>query len=273
MPDDTIRYQFYPTLLDAYYRYTHTSLDDYFYRDELGAWHRNYNEQEGTYLVDEATMRANLLEDLIDTINRVDGEPSEAADKGTAFNEIIDCIVDGVPSTRPDVTLKSTPETIEADIHDFHFSFDRNLCCQVGKAFKGSLTQLRTEAVMPTAYGNVLLYGYIDSLLRDRVIDIKTTKRYDFGNYKHYMQRHVYPWCLTTSGEAKDISAFEFFVVKLSGGTPSSPLIRGEVYKEVYDYDHKQSTEVIRQSCERFIEFLNEHKHLITDKKIFNEHD
>ena len=83
------------------------------------------------------------------------------------------------------------------------------------------------------------------------------------------MQRYVYPYCLTESGECKDIKAFEFTVVKLSGGGPRSPLITGEMYKEVYDYDHEKAKEVIRQNCERFIEFLEEHRNEITDKKIF----
>ena len=45
------------------------------------------------------------------------------------------------------------------------------------------------SAVIPTRYGDVELYGYIDELVRDTVYDIKTTSKYDFGKYEHGWQR------------------------------------------------------------------------------------
>ena len=117
----------------------------------------------------------------------------------------------------------------------------------------------------------VNLYGWIDELCKDVVKDIKTTKRYEFGNYAHYWQRHVYPYCLIESGDSKAIKGFEFTVVKWTGGTKSNPLLSGEMYKEFYTYDHCESSALIRQECERFVEWLEQNRDKITNKKIFNE--
>lgn len=38
------------------------------------------------------------------------------------------------------------------------------------------------SAVIPTRYGDVELYGYIDELVRDTVYDIKTTSKYDLAS-------------------------------------------------------------------------------------------
>jgi hypothetical protein len=43
------------------------------------------------------------------------------------------------------------------------------------------------------------------------------------------------------------------------------------MYKEYYTYDHCESSALIRQECERFIEWLEVNKDKITDKKIFGE--
>lgn len=312
------KYAFYPTLLDAFTKYLTTSAEDFFYQDEEGKWHKNYSETEGTFHFSQDEVDALLLQELLDKINRKPFEPSEAADKGTIFNEIVDCIiakrdtqnndyfiasansfdefakktfgavvtyVDGKPHIvvedglgeilQPyyDLVSKLGKPFIYGSIDGFEFYFDKQLCKSMAEYFDGALSQHYTTATIDTAYGVVKLYGYIDELIRDKVYDIKTTKSYTFGNYQKYWQRHVYPYCLIESGDCTDVKAFEFSVVLLKGGGPRSPLITGDFYKEIYDYNHAQSTEIIRQQCERFIEFLEEHRSEITDTKIFGLSD
>lgn len=324
-------YCFYPTLLDGFTRYATTTTEDYFYQDLEGKWHKNYNESEGTFHFSQEEVDTLLLQELLDKVNRVDGVPSEAASKGTIFNEIVDCIIGhkhpaskdvfiasamnfnefaykvfGVPALyaveratgniispngevianegdlpgdeilKPysEIVAKIGKPFIYGAIDGFEFYFDPNLCRKGAAYFQGALSQYYTTATIDTAYGVVRLYGYIDELIRDKVFDIKTTsKTYTFGKYQKYWQRHVYPYCLIESGDCTDIKAFEFSVFHLKGGNANSPLITGDFYREVYDYDHEQSTEMIRQQCERFIEFLEEHRNEITDTKIFGQSD
>lgn len=304
------KYAFYPTLLDGFTKYLTTDAADAFYQGEDGKWHRNYNEEEGTFHYSQEEVDALLLQELLDKINRKPYEPSEAADKGTIFNEIVDCIIAGRGTKKPDYCIASAsslneffkkvwgttrietqddgeplvPEElmdylptlgridrpfIYGAIHDFEFYFDKQLCVDAAEYFRGALSQHFTTATIDTCYGTVKLYGYIDELMQNVIKDIKTTKSYTFGNYKHYWQRHVYPYCCIESGDCTEIKAFEFSVFQLKGGSSRTPLITGDFYREVYDYDHAQSTDLIRQHCERFIEFLEEHRHEITDKKIF----
>lgn len=307
------KYAFYPTLLDGFTRMLSTNAEDYFYQDDDGKWHKNYNESDGTMHYSQEEVDALLEQELLDKINRKPFEPSEAASKGTIFNEIVDCIIDRRNTKEKDYCIASakdfaefalkaygavivndengTPKVLNEDglgllepyyetikkigkpfiyggIDGFEFYFDRQLCLDAAKYFDCALTQYYTSANIDTCYGRVKLYGYIDELVKDKVYDIKTTKSYTFGNYKNYWQRHVYPYCLIESKDCTDIKAFEFSVFKLNGGGVRNPLITADFYREVYDYNHEQSTEIIRQQCERFIEFIEAHRDKITDKKI-----
>ena len=275
-----IDYCIYPTLLDAWWKFQNTKLEEFFYQDEQGGWHLNYNESDGTYRYSQEEMDAMLEQELIDKINRVPTEPSEAASKGTIFNEIVDCIIERRGTHHEGWTIESRPDEsgrpqriIHATIDGFEFDFDAYWCKQVAQYFAGALPQYYIEALLPCRYGNVKLYGWIDELCKDVVKDIKTTKRYEFGNYAHYWQRHVYPYCLIESGDSKAIKGFEFTVIKWTGGTKYNPVISGEMYKEYYTYDHCESSALIRQECERFIEWLEINKDKITNKKIFGGTD
>ncbi len=271
-------YKFPPSTLDAFQNY----LDcEQLYERFFG----QSEEPSQTF----AEYEREQFKTLIDKINRVPFESADA-DRGTVFNEIIDCMILGQGSTREDVTLHSFPlREVTEDVADAYiewtkgiqrpciygrkgsnmFFFDISLCREVAEYFRGGLPQLSIEAGLETRYGPVLLYGYPDYVREDKVYDLKTTKRYEFGKYAKYWQRHAYPYILTASGKCKDISSFEFTAVQMRGGTARSPLLTGDVYREVYDYDHGQSEKALRSICEQFAEFLEANRHLITDKKIF----
>lgn len=282
-----VDYKIYPSILDKFQSFVDLSAEDYFYQDEQGSWHKNYNDSTGEYHYSEAEVYELSKNELIDAINRV-RTVSEAASKGTAFNELVDAMITKKKSEvvetkkvyydvngnflRSDMPLN--PQIfklagVEAKLEGFEFIFDIDLIKEAAEYFKGSLNQVYTSAILETAYGKVELYGYIDELRHNKVYDLKTTKKYDFGKYSKYWQRHVYPYCLIESGECTDIESFEFTCFQLSGGTEKNKLIKGKKYPEVYNYSHEQSKALIKAHCERFIEFLNENRNLITDKKIF----
>lgn len=293
-------YKFYPTLLDKFQTFLDTTAEDYFYQDEDGKWHKNYSEAEDAFHYSQEEVDALLKQELLDAINRVPHEPSEPASKGTALNEIVDCIIHNRKSDNKNVLIKSlkgidvkrefgcTDEVgkpvyydywfehikvpcIFAEIDGFSFYFDKDFCKSIAEYFKGSLSQVFTSATIDTEFGEVELYGYIDELRENKVFDLKTTSRYEFGKYSKYWQRHIYPYTLIESGACTEINSFEFTAYVLKGGTSRTPLITGVQYAEVYQYNHEQSKMLLKNICERFCQFLEDNRELITNKKIFNE--
>lgn len=293
-------YRFYPTLLDKFQTFLDTTAEDYFYQDEDGKWHKNYSEAEDAFHYSQEEVDALLKQELLDAINRVPHEPSEPASKGTALNEIVDCIIHNRKSDNKNVLIKSlkgidvkrefgcTDEVgkpvyydywfehikvpcIFAEIDGFSFYFDKDFCKSIAEYFKGSLSQVFTSATIDTEFGEVELYGYIDELRENKVFDLKTTSRYEFGKYSKYWQRYIYPYTLIESGACTEINSFEFTAYVLKGGTSRTPLITGVQYAEVYQYNHEQSKMLLKNICERFCQFLEDNRDLITNKKIFNE--
>ena len=293
-------YRFYPTLLDKFQTFLDTTVEDYFYQDEDGKWHKNYSESEDAFHYSQEEVDALLKQELLDAINRVPHEPSEPASKGTALNEIVDCIIHNRKSDNKNILIKSlkgidvkrefgcTDEVgkpvyydywfehikvpcIFAEIDGFSFYFDKDFCKSIAEYFKGSLSQVFTSATIDTEFGEVELYGYIDELRENKVFDLKTTSRYEFGKYSKYWQRHIYPYTLIESGACTEINSFEFTAYVLRGGTSRTPLITGVQYAEVYQYNHEQSKMLLKNICERFCQFLEDNRDLITNKKIFNE--
>jgi hypothetical protein len=266
-------YKIYPSLLDTFEKYLRAE------EEVESFW--NIDNETGEYKRSPEEIEADLKQKLLDAINRVPFE-SEAADKGTAFNAIIDCYVHNkkhVPDDRNPYTIIGDEETniiqVSFPATDIaparHFLFDRAWCIEQSRYFLGSISQLFVSAILPTKYGDVELYGFIDELKRDIVYDIKSTSKYEFGKYEHGWQRHVYPYCLITSGQMENVKAFEYTAYQLKGGTSRTPLISGTQYPEYYTYNHKQTVKLLTNHVERFIEFLEANKELITDKKIFGE--
>lgn len=171
-----ISYKLYPTLLDSYQNY----IDS----DKI---YQKYYAFSDNPPCNEDEFREQQLQSLIDRINRVPFD-SEKADRGTCFGEIIDCMVENRKSETVQVekiykviregacdeTGKplyydevQTNEVIglKATYNNRVFTFPISLCREFAGYFKGALTQQRVEAILPTAYGNVLVYGVIDELM------------------------------------------------------------------------------------------------------------
>ena len=268
-----LRYRIYPSLLDKF--------EDYLRADEEAESYFNVDRDTGEYKRSPEEIEAELKQSLIDAINRVPFS-SEAADKGTAFNALIDSMIHRekhIPSEREPYQIIGDKETnivqvtfSETDLAPMrNFLFDRKWVIEESEYFAGCISQLYVSATLPTRYGDVELYGYIDELRKDVVYDIKTTSKYEFGKYEHKWQRHVYPYCLIASGQMESVSAFEYTAYQLKGGTSRTPLISGTRYPEYYTYDHGKTVTLLTAHVERFIEFLEANRGLITDKKIFAE--
>ena len=248
-----VAYKFYPSLLDRFQSLLDTSL--YFESD------MNWDDKAGDYRRSEEDIAHEREVDLLNAVNRVPRPPIEAADLGTCFNNVVDYLVAGVP-------LSCDP-SVRMEMDGFTFDYDGGLCRDVATMLGGSVSQCFTQAVLPTRYGGVLLYGYPDYWCADgSVVDLKTTSRYTWPKYDRHWQRWVYPWCLREQRDAK-VDWFSFLVVKWKKPTKAEPYYRGDIYKEDYAYDHTDATRRLQAVCERFVEWLEAHREMITDTKIF----
>lgn len=248
-----VKYKFYATLLDGY--------QDYLRSAEIYQQYWGFSENPAKT---EEEFEAEQQQGLIDRINRVPFD-SEAADKGTAFNEVVDCLILGSNTNREDMKIVSDKENgiINVNFKDRSFSFPISVCMEFANYYKGAIPQVYTEGIVQTRYGNVLVYGYIDELLPDKVADIKTTGMYSVGKFLHHWQHIVYPYTLQQEGN--DISDFEYNIAVF----PKTE--RGEIktYTESYSFVPGRDIPKLRAHCERLIEFIELKRGMITDKKIF----
>lgn len=272
------KYRIYPSLLIAYQNlldYEQVAEEDWNKVSQAAHDRGEFLDRDiGDYKLTPDEMYLKLEAELLDSINRVDGRYGEAAEKGTAFNEIVDCLIEHRKSSREDCKIYSTnnvcgQRVIRAEIKGFTFDFDIQLCKEVAEYFSGSLTQYEAKATMQTCYGPVLLYGYIDEWVASIISDIKTTGNYTFGKFEKGWQRHVYPWCVIESGMTTCVDHFEYLIVEWANQRKGEPLKAKGIYRETYNYDHAESGMKIRDMLESIIPWLESRREFIQDKKIF----
>ena len=248
-----LKYLFYATLLDKFQGYLNSSE---IYNKYWGfAEEPEFTEEE---------FGEKQLKSLIDTINRVPFD-SEAADQGTVFNEIVDCLILNQKSEKMEIWSDKDANMIAATYNERTFAFPIPLCREFADYYKGAVPQVLTEAILPTKYGDVKLYGYIDELMPTVVHDLKTTKSYTAGDFKRHWQHLVYPYCLNANGN--NVTDFEYNIAEINRTK------YGVNYKTLTEYfAYNAETDIPRLTAhvEGFIEFIEANRNLITDKKIFN---
>jgi hypothetical protein len=248
-------YNLYATLLDSFSGYLNS---DVIYQKYWG-WSENPPHTEEEF-------RELQFRELINRINRVPFD-SEKADRGTVFNEIIDCMVENRKSDTVSIEkIKNDSGQLIALCGSYNnrvFTFPISLCREFAEYFKGALTQQRVEAVLPTLYGDVLVYGIIDELMPASIHDIKTTESYSAFKFRNNFQHLVYPYCLMQNGS--DVRLFEYNVVEFNKNTGCP----AGTFTETYVFNPGRDIPILTEHCEHFIQFLEENRNRITDKKIF----
>lgn len=241
------KYRIYPSLLDRFneYRYIDAAIEK--------PWNADKTPSD---------VEAEIERGLLDAINRVPSE-SEAAERGTCFNNLVDAALAGMMTISSNAADKTGTELIRIDHKSrmgtaYIFDFPVKIVKEFVDYFRGAASQVFCSGTLETQYGDVELYGYIDELIQDTVFDIKTTSRYEFGKFRMAWQKDVYPFCLDQMGCR--IRGFEYTVTDFRN-----------TYQEWYDFHYDDSRQRLREHCERFIEFLEARREQITDKKIFNQ--
>ena len=174
------KYRFYATILDAFNDYIHSDV----------IWQKYWGWSENPPHTPEE-FHEQQFQELIDCINRKPFD-NEKADRGTCFNELVDALIE---NRKPkDIIVERTADDLsyQATYNNRVFTFPISVCREFANYFKGALTQQRVEAILPTAFGNVLVYGNIDELMPTTVHDIKTTGSYSVGKFKTHFQHLVY---------------------------------------------------------------------------------
>ena len=164
-----LRFRFYASLLDAFQQYLDSDI----------IWEKYWGYSETPPHTPEE-FRKQQFQSLIDRINRVHYE-NEAVDRGTAFNEVIDCMVEnrGTDKVKVEKLLNNgIVAALNATYNNRTFCFPMPLVREVSDYYKGALTQQYVQAVLPTMFGDVLVYGFIDYVLPFLICDLKTTGRY-----------------------------------------------------------------------------------------------
>lgn len=272
--EEKVAYRFYATLLDGF--------QDYIDSDKIYEKYWGYSDNPPNT---PEEFKQKQFQSFIDRINRVPFD-SEAADKGTAFNEVIDCMIEHRKSDKVDVRYEYEAKVIgqvdncdpderwaeveytgkiiglNAYYNNRAFYFDINLCREFANYYKGALTQQFVKAIVPTRYGNVEVYGYEDELMPQSIHDIKTTSSYSVGKFKDHWQHIVYPYCHMKNGE--DIRLFEYNIAEFG------KYGKWATYTETYMFNPERDVPKLINHCEELIEFLMENRDLITDRKIFN---
>ncbi|CCH54052.1 hypothetical protein BN8_03192 [Fibrisoma limi BUZ 3] len=98
---------------------------------------------------------------------------------------------------------------------------------------------------------DVLFYGYVDLIGKFKAVDIKTTASYQANRYVHNHQ-NLYLHALKRRG----IKLMEYVITDFT-----------DVYVESYALTHPIEKQI--EEIRLFKAFLEEHRSLITDKKIF----
>ncbi len=127
--------------------------------------------------------------------------------------------------------------------------FDPDIINRVRKLLPRPIVD--TQVYCQWEIDDVLFYGYVDLIGKFKAVDLKTTASYQSGRYVHNHQ-NLYLHALKRKG----IKLMEYVITDFS-----------DVYVESYPLTHPIDKQL--EEIRLLKEFLEEHRPLITDKKIF----
>ncbi len=201
-------------------------------------------------------------EEMIDRINRVPTPTTEAQIKGRGLNNLIDDMLKGFA---PEVKINEYRGKQSA-VYVWHelsedistgvtlLEYDKAVVDELLTYLQGATSQAYSEAVIQTAYGNVLLYGYKDYLIKDRIIDLKTTSQYTFPKYGTGFQHKCYLYTMRESGN--NIHLFDYLITDFRS-----------VFVESYNW-HNNMIGQMKAQLNNFLAFVENNSDKIINKKL-----
>jgi len=238
------QYRFYATLLDTF--------EGYLNCDKI--YQQYYGRSNDPKVSEDEFAQTKYLE-LIDKINRVPREFSAAADRGIAFNLVLDWCITGQRSDEIEV-IKANDYAIVVEYNNEQYPFPRSILLPIVERIKDGLMQVWLEGYLQTTKGRVKLCGYTDAVMPFKITDVKTTKQYKAFKYRDGWQADVYMYCARCEGF--EVSEFEYLVTDFK-----------KVYTETYTWQEDTESKLVG-ICEQFIDFIDQHEKVITDERIYN---
>lgn len=281
----------YATALDAFRQY----LDS----DEI--WEKYWGNSENPPHTPEE-FKQKQYDDLINRLNRVPFE-NEATAKGTAFNELIDAIVENRKPNDMEVSrayktyttteiankLSCRQEDLDRLINSdgCNIKYDNGKCCYVDF---DEFTGYNVE------YNEYKFFFPIDIVRHYKNIYDKAIPQYKASGIMFTMYGRVelygyidelMPMSIHDIKTTKNYSSFMFRNHYQHLVYPYCLIQEGMnihrfdydvtdfngVYTETYYFNEERDIPKLREFVEEFLEFLFENKSVITDKKIFNEYE
>jgi hypothetical protein len=208
------------------------------------------------------------LQEMIDRINRVPTPFPDAARKGTALNDMIDAMLAGEVITPKNVLIRGQEKRVYNWQHNYEemgversepYAFDCEVVDELLENLAGASCQVYTQGTIRTSHGNVRLYGYLDYVVRDKAIDLKSTSRYSWPKFQNNFQHRCYLYTLRNEGI--EVEQFQYLVTDFR-----------EVYKEDYFWNGDLERSIL-PFLERFLEFVDQHIDQIRDEKVLGISD
>ena len=112
----------------------------------------------------------------------------------------------------------------------------------------------KTQFYCETQYKQCKIYGYVDLVGGSRAVDLKSTRRY-VPNRFALNHQNLYLLGLSKWG----VKTLDYVITDFE-----------EVYQETYHIDSYDFTPLYQQ-IDNFVDFLNQHRRMIRDKKIFSD--
>lgn len=216
-------YAIYPSLLDAFLRFKRTD--------------------------DDETFAA-----LLDKINGVKSEQTEAQLKGVEFERLIGMVINANKTKQHDLLRLDTYKTD-------NFEFSANLVNRISDKLSARQTEQEyIEAIIDTRMGRIKLYGIVDYTFEGMLADLKSTGNYKVNKYTDskdikYTQHLIYP--LIRKHLGKPVQAFKYVITDFEND-----------YQETYIPSENMEFKLM-QIIYEFIAFINYYKPNITNMKVF----
>lgn len=177
---------------------------------------------------------------LAELLAYINGDPiptTEAAERGTALNDLIDALQHG---RSVDTSYIEQNGCYVASRRGYTFVFGKDFVDSLCLLFSTAVPQVHVEyetSLEDPIGGNVdiVLHGYPDYIFPTMIWDLKTTTKYDFGKYENNWQRFVYPYIAVKTGIMTECERFTFYALTM---TSDNGVLTGKPNAETYDCNY-----------------------------------
>ena len=114
-------------------------------------------------------------------------------------------------------------------------------------------SKYKTQFYSEAKYKNCLIYGFVDLVGGERAVDLKSTRKYEPNRFA-FNHQNLYLLGLKKYG----IKTLDYVITDFE-----------EVYQETYTFD-SYDFKPLYQQIDNFVDFIEQHRKLIKDKKIFD---